>query len=196
MKFYTFLSALLLCATASHAFSGPTRVFVSTPTKANPRLVRDCMTPNPVTLKTTDTVDEAIQILLRHSFNGAPVIDPVTGNLVGVISAFDFLSKEEAGAVLPFEAGDLEEQQEMAMMARRIVATTVGDLMSDAALTVPMDMNMKDAAELMIKDRCHRLCVVDDDNHLVGVLATSDVMRNINTVLAALPESGVVDVTP
>ena len=154
------------------------------------------MTPNPVTLKTTDTVDEAIQILLRHSFNGAPVIDPVTGNLVGVISAFDFLSKEEAGAVLPFEAGDLEEQQEMAMMARRIVATTVGDLMTDAALTVPMDMNMKDAAELMIKDRCHRLCVVDDDNHLVGVLATSDVMRNINTVLAALPESGVVDVTP
>ncbi|KAL3915610.1 MAG: hypothetical protein SGARI_008146, partial [Bacillariaceae sp.] len=116
------------------------------------------MTPNPVTLKTTDTVDEAIQILLRYSFNGAPVIDPVTGNLVGVISAFDFLSKEEAGAVLPFEAGDLEEQHEMAVMARRIVATTVGDLMTDAALTVPMDMNMKDAAELMIKDRCHRLC--------------------------------------
>jgi CBS domain-containing protein len=153
------------------------------------------MTPNPVTLKTTDTVDEAINILLRHSFNGAPVIDPFTGNLVGVISAFDFLSKEEAGALLPFEAGDLEEQQEMAMMARRIVATTVGDLMTDAALTVPMDLPMKDAAELMIKDRCHRLCVVDDDNQLVGVLATSDVMRNINTVLAALPES-VVDVTP
>ena len=118
----------------------------------------------------------------------------VTGNLVGVISAFDFLSKEEAGAVLPFEAGDLEEQQEMAMMARRIVATTVGDLMSEAALTVPMNMGMKEAAELMIKDRCHRLCVVDNDNNLVGVLSTSDVMRNINTVLRALPES-VVDIT-
>jgi CBS domain-containing protein len=120
--------------------------------------------------------------------------------LVGVISAFDFLSKEEAGALLPFEAGDLEEQQEMAMMARRIVATTVGDLMTDAALTVPMNMGMKEAAELMIKDRCHRLCVVDDDNNLVGVLATSDVMRNINTVLRALPESVVdakaEDVTP
>ena len=113
----------------------------------------------------------------------------VTGNLVGVISAFDFLSKEETGALLPFEAGDLEEQQGMAMMARRIVATTVGDLMTEAALTVPMDMPMKDAAELMIKDRCHRLCVVDDDNNLVGVLATSDVMRNVNNVLKALPEA-------
>jgi CBS domain-containing protein len=113
----------------------------------------------------------------------------VTGNLVGVISAFDFLSKEETGAVLPFEAGDLQEQQEMAMMARRIVATTVGDLMTEAALTVPMNMSMKDAAELMIKDRCHRLCVVDDDNNLVGVLATSDVMRNVINVIKALPEA-------
>ncbi|KAG7347479.1 CBS domain containing protein [Nitzschia inconspicua] len=187
-----FGSAAVLPSTMSFSIgSGVRRVFVSTPTKANHRRVKDCMTAKPVTLKTTDTVDEAIHILLSNSFNGAPVIDPVTGNLVGVISAFDFLSKEEAGAVLPFEAGDLEEQQEMAMMARRIVATTVGDLMTEAALTVSMEMGMKEAAELMIKDRCHRLCVVDDDNNLVGVLSTSDVMKNINTVLRALPESAV-----
>jgi CBS domain-containing protein len=113
----------------------------------------------------------------------------VTGNLVGVISAFDFLSKEETGALLPFKAGDLVEQKGMAIMARKIVATTVGDLMTEAALTVPMNMSMKDAAELMIKDRCHRLCVVDDNNNLVGVLATSDVMKNVISVLKALPQA-------
>mmetsp|Transcript_32459 Transcript_32459/g.54325 ORF Transcript_32459/g.54325 Transcript_32459/m.54325 type:complete len:207 (-) Transcript_32459:194-814(-) len=193
MKSISSLLSILLgigsCLDLASSFSAGhvSRIFVSTPTKANARRVKDCMTPNPITLKTTDTVEKAISVLLSNSFNGAPVIDPVTGNLVGVISAFDFLSKEEAGALLPFEAGDLEEQQEMAMMARRIVATTVGDLMSEAALTVSMDMTMKDAAELMIKDRCHRLCVVDDDNNLVGVLATSDVMRDAISVLQALP---------
>jgi hypothetical protein len=60
------------------SFAGVTRVFVSTPTKSNHRLVKDCMTPNPVTLKTTDTVDEAIAVLLKNSFNGAPVVDPGT----------------------------------------------------------------------------------------------------------------------
>ena len=29
-------------------------------------------------------------------------------------------------------------------------------------------------AELMIKDRCHRLCVVDDGGHLIGVLSELD----------------------
>jgi hypothetical protein len=56
--------------------SGIKRVFLSTPTKVNHKKVKDCMTPNPVTLKTSDTVDEAINILLSNSFNGAPVIDP------------------------------------------------------------------------------------------------------------------------
>jgi CBS domain-containing protein len=190
--------AFLLCvATLSSlayrcdAFStGVQRVFVSTPTKANPRLVQDCMTPNPVTLRTTDTVDEAIATLLATGFNGAPVIDPVTRNLVGVVSAFDFLSKEEAGSILPFQLGDdPSEQKEMAKLARKIVATTVADLMTEASLTVPLDMTMKEAAEIMLRDRCHRLCVVDEGCNLVGILSTSDVMRNVmNTVLQALPE--------
>jgi CBS domain-containing protein len=171
------------------AFSTVHRVFVSTPTKANPRLVQDCMTPNPITLRTTDTVDEAITTLLDAGFNGAPVVDPITNNLVGVVSAFDFLSKEEAGSILPFQMDDPASQQEMARLARKIVATTVGDLMTEATLTVPMGMTMKEAAEIMIRDRCHRLCVVDEGYNLVGVLATSDVMRDVfSSVLQALPQ--------
>lgn len=147
------------------------------------------MTRNPITLRTTDTVDDAIATLLATGFNGAPVIDPITKNLVGVISAFDFLSKEEAGSILPLYTDDPEERHEMAKCARKIVATTVGDLMTEAGLTVQMDMTMKEAAELMIRDRCHRLCVVDDEYNLVGILSTSDVMKNVMTqVLRALPE--------
>lgn len=181
------ISAMCILA-SGNAFSSHSRVFVGTPTKANPRLVRDCMTPNPRTLKTTDTVDAAIVALLAAGFNGAPVIDPITNNLVGCVTAFDFIQKEETGAILPFDTkDDPEAQQEMAVNARKIMATTVGELTTTPAATIHVDSNMKDAVELLIKEQQHRLCVVDDENNVVGILSTSDVMRNIVDVLQALP---------
>jgi len=146
-------------------------------------------TPNPKTLKTTDTVDEAIVALLAAGINGAPVIDPITNNLVGCVTAFDFIQKEETGAILPFDMEDPETQKEMAVNARKIVATTVGELTTDKPLTVDMDTSMKDAAEMLTREKKHRLCVVDENNNLVGILSTSDVMRNIVDVLQALPET-------
>ena len=155
-------------------------------------------TPNPTTLKTTDTVDEAIATLLSAGINGAPVVDPISNNMVGCVTAFDFIQKEETGAILPFDLEDPEEQQQMAINARKIVATTVGELTTDACLTITVDTSMKEAAELLIKEKKHRLCVVDDENHLVGILSTSDVMRDIIHVLQALPpaETSFDGVTP
>lgn len=188
MRYLTF-SVTVLRISCSFAFSSHSRVFVGTPTKTNPRLVRDCMSPNPRTLKTTDTVDEAIVALLAAGFNGAPVLDPITNNLVGCVTAFDFIQKEESGAILFFDMEDPETQQEMAVNARKIVATTVGELTTEEATTIHMNTSMKDAAEIMTRKRKHRLCVVDDKNNLVGILSTSDVMKNIVNVLQALPES-------
>ena len=183
-----FLSIVDFVVPFNVAFS-TSRVFLSTPTKANPRFVKDCMTVDPITLKTTDTVDEAIKTLLSIGFNGAPVVDPNTKNLVGVVSAFDFLQKAETGAVLPFVASaNQDEQAHMASVARKIVATTVGDLMAPAAISVSPNLSIREAADIMLRERCHRLCVVDPDtDKLVGVLATSDVMRNVISALQALP---------
>lgn len=108
---------------------------------------------------------------------------------MGCVTAFDFIQKEETGAILPFDMEDPENQQEMAMNARKIVARTVGELMTEEALTIHMNTSMKDAAELLTREKKHRLCVVDDENNLVGILSTSDVMKNIVAVLQALPET-------
>ena len=147
------------------------------------------MTPNPTTLKTTDTVDEAIEQLLNLGFNGAPVVDPVTGELAGVISAFDFLLKENGGALLDMH-GSKEDMMETAQAARKICATTVGDLMTPVVASIPPDMSMKEAASIMTMDRVHRMCVVDDDTgRLVGILATSDVMKDVLHKVKSLPEA-------
>lgn len=155
----------------------------------NPRLVRDCMTPSPIfTLRTTDTVNEAIHDLLRLNLNGAPVVDK-DDKLVGVITAFDFLQKENGGAVLPMQ-GSKEEMGMILKIARKIVATIVGDLMSTDPLTIHPNVSMREAAALMASQRMHRLCVVDDDGEMIGMLATSDVMEDVlDAVHQALPET-------
>ena len=189
-----FAVIVLLASDLSDAFS-VNRVFVSTPAQTQQRLVQDCMTPNPICLKSSDSVDEAIQKLLNLGYNGAPVVDPMTRNLVGVISAFDFLQKEEGGTLLPlFQDGSPQDLQHSADAVRKICATTVKDLMTPNPLTIPPTMSMREAAELMTRDRCHRLCVVDNEGNLIGILATSDVMRHVMKIVRqALPETASID---
>jgi len=145
------------------------------------------MTSGVFTLKTTDTVNDAIHDLLLKNLNGAPVVDE-THNLVGVISAFDFLQKENGGAVLPITME--EPNEEILKVARKIVATTVGDLMSPNPLTISPTASMREAALLMSTSRTHRLCVVNDEGQFIGTLETTDVMQDVlKAVRQALPES-------
>lgn len=182
-------AAFLLFGFVANAFS-VNRVFVSTPAQTQQCLVQDCMTLHPICLKTTDSVDDAIHKLLTLGFNGAPVVDPISSNLVGVVSAFDFLQKEEGGTLLPLvQDGNPQDLKHTADAARRICAKTVEDLMTPNPVTISPITTMREAAELMIRDRCHRLCVVDDDGSLIGILATSDVMKHVlKVVQQALPE--------
>ena len=97
----------------SKAFSGVghNRVFVGTPVHQNRRCVKDCMTPisQLCTLTESATVDEAVHMLLELGVSGAPVINERTGELVGVVSTFDFLQQEAGdGALLPIE-GSMED---------------------------------------------------------------------------------------
>jgi CBS domain-containing protein len=63
--------------------------------------------------------------------------------------------------------------------------------MTPVAITITQGTTMRDAAAIMIKERLHRLCVVEEETgKLTGVLSTSDVMRDVlTTVRRALPES-------
>ena len=182
-------AVFVLCGFVANAFS-VNRVFVSTPAQTQQCLVQDCMSLRPVCLKTTDSVDDAIQKLLTLGYNGAPVVDPISSNLVGVVSAFDFLQKEEGGTLLPLvQDGSPQDLKHTADAARRICAKTVEDLMTPNPVTIAPTTSMREAAELMTRDRCHRLCVVDDNGSLIGILATSDVMRHVlKVVRQALPE--------
>jgi acetoin utilization protein AcuB len=52
--------------------------------------VAACMTPNPVTIDETASVEEAIDVLLSYRFRGLPVVS-ADGELVGILTTTDLL---------------------------------------------------------------------------------------------------------
>jgi len=147
--------------------------------------------PHLFTLAPHTPVDEAIATLLRAGVSGAPVVerlknaetDKVDCRLVGFVSSFDFLPREESGSLVTL--GELEDSE----TARRILGQTVQDIMTRDPLTVTNNDLMKAAAETMAKHRLHALPVVDARHgNLVGIVTAKDVMRDVIKIASkALP---------
>lgn len=176
------------------------RIFVSTPSKDVSRLVSDCMTPRShmKVLHPDATSDEAIALLLNNGFSGCPVVHPINGHLMGLISSSDFIFKDYAGALLNMEANtSAENLSGVVSMAQKIVGSTVEELMTRQVVRIRSDEPMSHAADTMARGNLHRLVVVnpEDDDEVVGILTRSDVMKDVmTTVQQALPEKGTYDI--
>jgi len=96
--------------------------------------------------------------LLQAGVSGAPVVerlkdaetDKVTCRLVGFVSSFDFLPREETGTLVMLGKDDHVEDSET---ARRILGQNVQDIMTRDPITVTTNDLMKTAAEIMGKHR-------------------------------------------
>lgn len=190
-KLFSTITILMKCISPLTAYSvGKNRVFVGTPVHHNRRLIQDCMTPlsRLCTLTESATVDEAVYMLLKLDVSGAPVINAETGELLGIVSTFDFLQQEAGdGALLPIE-GTMENVKDYLNRAKKICATKVGDLMTPNPVTMSPGESMRNAAILMSQKNLHRLPIVEN-GRLVGMLTSSDVMVDMVRVVRSLPES-------
>jgi len=138
------------------------------------------------TLTESATVDEAVHLLLDLGVSGAPVIDEHTGELLGIVSTFDFLQQEAGdGALLPME-GSVEDVQSYLASAKKICAKRVGDLMTPNPVTTTSNQSMRSAALLMSQQNLHRIPIVDE-GRLVGMITSSDVMKDMVRVIRSLP---------
>ena len=67
--------------------------------------VGDLMTPNPITVRTYDSLHKAVGLFVEHRFGCLPVLDK-TGALVGIVSPLDLLQAFDA-----FETKVLSERK-------------------------------------------------------------------------------------
>src|SRR5436853_4287411 len=71
----------------------------------------ELMSPNPVSLRDTATVPEAMALLVDQGFSGAPVID-AAGRPVGVVTQTDLLihDREQVGRQAVISGSSIEER--------------------------------------------------------------------------------------
>lgn len=130
-------------------------------------LVRDWMTPNPVTVGPKITVPEAHKLMKERDFRRLPVVDE-HGRLIGIVTLSDL---REAG---PSSATTLSIFELNYLLAQ----LTVDRIMTRDVVTVSPDATIRDAANLMLKHEVGALPVMENDR-LVGIITESDIFRVI-----------------
>ncbi|CAK9178649.1 unnamed protein product [Ilex paraguariensis] len=134
-------------------------------------------------VKTTTTVDEALETLVEKRITGFPVIDE-DWKLVGVVSDYDLLALDSisGGAqadtnLFPDVDSTWKTFNEIQKLLGKTNGKVVGDLMTPAPLVVRETTNLEDAVRLLLETKYRRLPVVDGDGKLVGIITRGNVVR-------------------
>jgi acetoin utilization protein AcuB len=127
-------------------------------------MVRDWMTPDPITAPPTMTLPEALEVMEQHSIRRLPVVDK--GRLVGIVTRGDLRSGQ------PSQATSLSFFEIHYLLER----VTLDRLMTRNPVTVADDATITEAARLMLQRKISGLPVVKN-GHLVGIITESDIFR-------------------
>jgi len=124
--------------------------------------VSELMTPQPVSLAPSDTLEQARFLLERYPFRHLPVVDLT--QLVGMVSDRDLLL-----------ARSLPAARRGARAARETVR--VQDLMHTPVHTVEPGTRARTAVRTLLDEHIGALPVVTGPGRLVGIVTTSDFLR-------------------
>jgi len=129
--------------------------------RADELIIRDVVTASPdQTVRDVDTMME------REGVSGAPVVDD-DGEVLGIISGTD---------IRPYlEVGESDH---------------VREAMTDEVITAPEDVSPREALELMYEHKIERVPIVDEENHLIGLITMQGILQRRQYDKAARDRDG------
>ncbi len=136
-------------------------------------LVRDVMTPRPITIRTESDYLAAVAIMRAGNFRRLPVVDR-EGNLVGIVTDDDLNTAQAAQA-----ARQAFKQQAIRGDG---VLIRVQEVMHTPVITIAPDYPLEEAARMMVEHRIGCLPVIEEGS-LIGILTDTDVFRTFVQVL-------------
>lgn len=136
-------------------------------------LVKDWMTPNPITVEPETTLPAAYHVMKLNDIRRLPVVDS-QGRVVGIVTMGDIReARPKQSAVL-----NLWELHSLA------ASLEVQDFMTPHPVTVTPETPIRKAAEFMLQHKVGGLPVVEG-GRLVGIITDSDIFR---LLVEQLPE--------
>jgi len=128
-------------------------------------LVSDWMTRDVITIAPETSLKEAHQIMIKKGIRRLPV---VTHNKVtGIVTLGDIRGAEpsQASSLSVWEANDL------------LANLKISEIMTRNPATIHENVSIGDAAKIMLERKFSSMPVVDDAEHLVGIITESDIFR-------------------
>lgn len=127
-------------------------------------LVKDRMTPNPVTITRQTTIAEALELMRTNNIRRLPVMDK--GKLVGIVTDRDLseVSPSPATSLSIFEINYL------------LAKTKIGDVLpkKQKVYTVNLEAYLEEAAVVMRDHQVGAVPVVDAKGQLVGIITETN----------------------
>jgi len=143
------------------------------------RRVREVMAKDLVAVNPSDSISDALRLLVENRVSALPVVDG-HDRCVGVLSGTDLLQLAlQLGGEL--EALNTSEGLDHALLIEKLERTgfstqTVQEVMTPMAVSVHPESTLVAAAAAMIRNRVHRLAVTDGKAKLVGLVSTMDII--------------------
>lgn len=148
----------------------------------------DLMQRNVVTVSPRDSLREAMALMVDNHVSGLPVLDK-RDHCVGVLSVTDVLNLEYEQAESASEGavedvGSYYDPDTQHWERIRITGSidelpdvTVADAMSSEVVSVEPKTPIHEVAELMTRERIHRVLVLDEKRFLHGIISALDFVQ-------------------
>jgi len=122
------------------------------------------MIVNPITMKPSDHIFEAVEVMKKNKISGLPIVDE-SNKLVGILTNRD----------IRFETK---------------VNRPISEVMTKKLITIPTGTALEEAEKLFHKHKIEKILMVDKNNHLKGLITYKDILKRIQYPGAAKDEYG------
>jgi acetoin utilization protein AcuB len=131
--------------------------------------VCDWMTREVITVSPNTSLAEAHKLMTEKGIRRLPVIHD--GRLVGIVTLGDVRGAE------PAHASSLNLSETDHLLAK----LKTFEFMTQRPVTILENASIREAALMMLEKKFSGLPVVDEGNHLVGIITESDIFRLVAT---------------
>jgi CBS-domain-containing membrane protein len=146
-------------------------------------IVKNIMTTQVLTLKCSDTIDEATELLWEQKIRILPILDD-EGNIAGIISPRSLLNSILPGYISRGYLKDVSfapELQQFVQNLELLKKKTVCEFLDTNFSTIKGDTSVMEVAAKFVNtdEPLESILVVDDDGKLLGILSPVDVFKSL-----------------
>ena len=150
------------------------------------KTVREVMTKHVATIRTQETVHDAIRLMAENRLSALPVVDQA-GRCVGVVSQSDLIalaSEADSEERSTTSGGSLTDLIFGRVPLDEITDERIEDVMSTDVVAAAPDELLTAVTDKLLKYEVHHIPVCNDGNLLVGIVSTMDILRALRDSVA------------